>query len=70
MLHDMSKEFWHGAGVTMLVGGLVWLIAGWYFDFGGFTALGFMGCLVGASYALQLGNAAESRSEREKGGGA
>jgi phosphate/sulfate permease len=52
----------------LLVGGIVGLIAGWYFSLGILTWVLFFGGIMGAAYALQLGNWAKSRSERDGGG--
>jgi hypothetical protein len=58
MLHDKSKEFWHTLGLILLVAAVVAPITGWYLDFGGFFACwSFLGCIMGAAYMLQLGNA-------------
>jgi hypothetical protein len=65
MLHDMSKEFWHGIGWVFLISAIVVPITGWYLDFGGFFVFAaFLGCFMGAVYMLQLGNASESKTDR------
>ena len=68
MLHDMSREFWQGVSLTLLVGGIVGLVAGWYFGLGVLTWVLFSGGIMGAGYALQLGNWSRSKSEHDGGG--
>jgi hypothetical protein len=67
MLHDMSREFWHTLGMVLLVCAIVVPITGWFLDFGGFFVFAsFLGCLMGAAYMLQLGNASDSRRNGSK----
>jgi len=65
MLHDMSKEFWHGIGWVFLISAIVVPITGWCLDFGGFFVFAaVLGCFMGAAYMVQLGNASESKTDR------
>jgi hypothetical protein len=67
MLHDMSREFWHTLGLILLVSAIVIPSVGWHPDFGGFFVFSsFLGCIMGAGYMLQLGNASDSRKNRSE----
>ena len=66
-LHDMTREFWHTLGLVLLISAFVVPITGLYLGFGGFFVFATgSGCLMGAGFMLQLGNASNSRKDRSE----
>ena len=67
MLHNMSREFWHTLALVLIISATVVPGIGWYLGFGDFFAVfTFLGCFMGATFTLQLGNASESRKDRSE----
>jgi len=66
-LYDMSREFWHKLGLVLLISAFVVPITGWFLGFGDFFVFATgSGCLIGAGFMLQLGNASDSRKDRSE----